>query len=442
MERPNILYFVCHDLGKHAGCYGAPVFTPHLDAFAREGLTFHQAYCNSPACTPSRICAMTGQYAHVSGGIGLAHMGWPLSHDVPTIVDHLNKHSSYETIHAGMEHERHPGENHYAVELQESWEDFNTHVAVDKALDYLRRRERSRPFYLNIGSQQPHASTWQKADDLHGGAVPEEDVYIPPFMPNASQTRQRFAKFQAAIRYMDSHFGRLLQGLKEMGHDRDTLIIFTTDHGIAGERAKGTLYDRGTEISLIVRLPEAELPARHCHHLIQNIDFLPTLLETAGVTYSAPLPGKSFLPLLLGRENYLPHEAIFTERNFHGEERVWEGKGDFIDRYDPMRSVRTGEFHYIRNYDPTIKRQPWLPPELDEPLDTVPIPVRLRPEEELYHVRHDPLEFINVAERPEFRHVLADLSGRLDQWMRETDDFVLRDEVPQRREKPGWGKWT
>ena len=107
-DRPNILYFVVHDIGRHMGCYGAPVATPNLDAFAASGVPFTNAFGNSAACSPSRICAMTGLYAHTSGGVGLAHMGWPLADDVLTIVDHLGA-AGYETIHSGMQHERDEG---------------------------------------------------------------------------------------------------------------------------------------------------------------------------------------------------------------------------------------------------------------------------------------------------------------------------------------------
>jgi arylsulfatase A-like enzyme len=447
-DRSNILYFVVHDIGRYAGCYGALVATPAIDAFARSGVTFTNAFCNSPACSPSRICAMTGLYAHTSGGVGLAHMGWPLSQDVPTIVDYLND-AGYETAHSGMEHERHPGQNHYQVELQRHWVHFDTERGVDEALAWLEARDRSRPFYLNVGSLQPHPSTWHKTDTLHGGPVPPEDVYVPPWLPDCPAVRSSFGRFHAAIGYMDRHFGRLVAGLSSLGYDDDTIVVFTTDHGIAAPRAKGTLYDRGVEIALIVRLPAGAFAGARRDELIQNIDFVPTLLEAAGAPRPEPLQGRSFWPLLSGRP-YIPNEAIFLERNFHGERRVYGKPGDYVDRYDPVRAVRTPDFHYIRRFDPTVKCRPWLPFEIAPDAATLaadieaalPPPGKPRPELELYHVAKDPLEFVNVAGRPEFRHVQADLARRLETWLQATDDFVLRGEVPTRPEPPGWGPWA
>ncbi len=453
MSRPNIIYFVVHDLGKHLGCYGAPIESPNLDAFAAESVRFESAFCNSAACTPSRCCAMTGLYAHTSGGVGLAHIGWPLPDEVPTIVDYLND-AGYETIHTGMQHERHPGEMRYQVDTMVHWSSFNAERGVDDALAYLESRDRSRrsapgqPFYLNVGSQQPHASTWGKTDALYGGPVPPEDVFIPQHMPDTPEARAEFGRFQAAIRYMDAQFGRLMEGLERLGHARDTIVVFTTDHGISAPRSKGTLYDRGTEITLLVRMPDGRGAGTEVCHLIQNIDYVPTLLEAAGAPLPGRLQGRSFWPLLAGGD-YVPHEFIFTERNFHGEGRIFGSPGDFVDRYDPLRAVRTPEFHYIKRFDPRVKCRPWLPfdvPHLKvqpgEPTSHgLPAPREPRPEAELYQVTRDPLEFIDLCNRPEFRHVRQDLDARLMAWMQETDDFVLRSEVPKRYEAPTFGRF-
>ncbi len=441
-DRPNILYFVVHDLGRHLPCYGAPIEASNLDAFAESAVRFDRAFCNSPCCTPSRVCAMTGLYAHVSGGVGLAHMGWPLADDVPTIVDYLNE-AGYETVHSGMEHERGPGRNRYEVDLQVEWETADAHRAVDEALTYLQERDRGRPFYLNIGSQQPHASTWSKAEQLYGGPVPPERVYLPPHVPETPQARERLGRFQAAIRYVDNQFGRLLEGLDRLDYAQDTIAVFTTDHGISAPRSKGTLYDRGVEIALLMRLPDGRLAGTAVDHLLQNMDLPPTLLEAAGAAASDALQGRSFWPLLEGSD-YRPHERIFVERNFHGEPRVFGRAGDFVDRYDPQRAVRTPEFHYILRLDPRVKCRQWLPwevPQEGRPTGAfgLPEPREPRPEEELYHVRHDPQEFVNLAGRPEWQDVRRELRRRLVRWMRETDDFALRGEVPSRRAEPLWG---
>lgn len=109
-ERLNIIYFVCHDLGKQLGCYGAGVETPNLDRFAAEGVQFNRASTNAVACSPSRGCAMTGQYSHSNGLMGLVNRGWSLPVERQTIVDGLNA-AGYETNNFGIQHERHRREN-------------------------------------------------------------------------------------------------------------------------------------------------------------------------------------------------------------------------------------------------------------------------------------------------------------------------------------------
>jgi len=443
-DRRNILYFVCHDLGVHLGCYGARVESPALDAFADESVVFDNAFCNSPCCSPSRACAMTGRYAHTTGAVGLSHLGWPLDLREQTIVDYLNE-AGYETILSGVNHERHPRSDRYEVDLPETWEDWHTERAVGNALAHLERRDRSRPFYLNVGSQQPHASSWARTEEMYGGSVPPEDVWVPPYCPDTSLLRRLFGRFQAAIRYMDAQFGRLLEGLERLGYAGNTIVVFTTDHGISASRSKGTLYDRGVETALMVSLPDRAGAGTRVPHVIQNIDLTPTLLEAAGVAVPAEVQGRSFWPLLAGRP-YTPHEAIFIERNFHGE-HAHRGADGYVDRYDPVRAVRTPDFHYIRWFRPEIKPRPLLPfevpggwAEVGERLDSAWPPSDLpRNSEELYHVAHDPLEFVDVADRPEYRQVKARLAARLEDWMKETDDFALRGKVPRRPQEPGWG---
>ena len=102
-QRPNILYVICHDLGKQLGCYGLGLDSPNLDRFAAGGALFGSAFCNSPACSPSRGCAMSGQYAHTNGLMGLVNQGWSMPESTRTIVDELND-AGYQTAHFGLQY--------------------------------------------------------------------------------------------------------------------------------------------------------------------------------------------------------------------------------------------------------------------------------------------------------------------------------------------------
>ncbi len=446
-DRYNIIHFICHDLGRELGCYGKPIASPNFDRFASEGVLFTNTFCNSPACSPARGCLMTGRYAHNNGGVGLAHMGWPLPQTSKTIVDYLND-AGYETAHVGLNHERHAGANHYQIDEEKTWDDWQADNAVDKAIEYLRGRagKDGKPFYLNIGTHEVHASSYRrKAETVYGGAVPDDDVFVPLYSPDIPGLRKEMGQFQAAIRFLDTHFGRLTAAVDELGLNTNTIVLFTNDHGISNNRAKGTLYDRGVEVTLMMRLPNGMHAGRPVDYLIQPIDITPTLLEAVGVPRPEGLLGKAAWPLLTGGD-YTPHEHIFIERNFHGQRPP--GHDDFADVYDPVRSIRTSDYHYIRWFKPEAWHKPYLPWEaLQVANDTTlegdgryPPNPQPRAQEELYLVSHDHLECVNVADRPEYRHIKADLAAKLRQWMEDTDDFALTDSPPERYEEPGWGE--
>jgi arylsulfatase A-like enzyme len=447
-SRPNIIYYVCHDLGKHLGCYGTPVESPHLDRFAANGVQFNKAFCNSPACSPSRACAYTGKYAHTNGMMGLANPGeWSLPESQKTVVDYFND-GGYETAHFGLQHERYLAKaNRYQVEgstlTYENWincPDEFCENAIGKAIEYLESRTaQSKPFYLNIGSIEVHSSRWtdmlprgsiQNRAALYGQA-PADQVYIPPYTPDTPALRQVFGRFQGVIRHLDSQVQRLFDAVERLGLSENTLVIFTSDHGIANMRAKGWIYDRGVEISLLMHMPGTIGRGRQINELIQNIDIAPTLLDVAGIDVPQDMQGKSFWPLLTNK-NYSPHEEIFIERNWHND-------------FDPMRAVRTHKYHYIRNPGDNPQK-PWAPqdnPKMKQYYEFSfyglwPEMTQARPYEELYDVEADPQEFNNCADDPAYAKIKNRLASQLEEWMQKTDDPVLQGPVPNRLN--GWPK--
>jgi N-sulfoglucosamine sulfohydrolase len=432
MKQPNVIYVVCHDLGRRLGCYGAQVESPNLDRIAEEGLLFENAFCNAPACSPSRACAMTGQYSHTSGGLGLAHRGFPLAPAVKTVTDYFNE-GGCETAHFGFQHERlHARDNRYQVEgSQDRDSDHWCENAFDRALEYLaERRESERPFYLNVGTIEVHASRWcgkfaAERGGVYGASPEPENIDVPYFMPDHPRIREVFARFDAAIRYYDRHVGRFYDGLREMGFLDNSVVVFTTDHGISGLRAKGTIYDPGVEIATLMHLPGEGGSGRRIGELIQNMDFAPTLLELAGLPIPESMQGRSFKGLLTGGA-YRPHERLFIERNFHGGE------------YDPIRAVRTKDAHYLRNFRKDVRRE-WLPHEVEDRIGETyekwinelwPEASDPRPAEELYLLSDDPREWTNRAGDPDVRELQQALERELDTWMRATGDFLITGHTP------------
>jgi len=408
VTRPNILYMICHDLGRHLACYGdGTIPSANLDRLAAEGVRFTNFYAASTPCSPARGCLMTGRYAHEQGLIGLAHRGWEYHPDTRTVAHDLAR-AGYLTALIGFQHESaHPERLGY----QQVWrESTRTDRVADKAIEFLRSaRGGERPFFLSLGFSEVHLPfdrDYYRFDD-------PAEVALPAFLPDNEHNRRQMAMFHGAIRFMDEHVGRILAALDASGLREETIVVFTTDHGMAFPRAKSTLYDPGIGVTMLVRMPPGLGPGgRVCEELLSGIDLRPTLCELAGAETDEKLPGRSFAPLLTGRGSYRRRTAVFSEKNFH-------------DHYDPIRCVRTERYKYIRNFRDCHKLL--LPSDIE-----AAFPPRTRrrdgqaprPEEELYDLVEDPHEENNLADSPHMAQVRQRLRRKLGEWMRRSGDPI------------------
>ncbi len=256
-----------------------------------------------------------------------------------------------------------------------------------------------------------------------------------PFLPDLPAIRGEIARFHGAIRHLDFHFGRLVAALEQLNRFKDTLVVFTTDHGIAGARAKGTLYGAGLETALLMRGPHIPEGARF-DVPFSNLDIFPTLLDAAQVPIPPRGQGRSFWSLATGGE-YEAHDALFFERNYHGSSLPSSpDDAQFPPPYDPMRAVRTRDFHLIRNFEPRLRE--WRPDEVGFTRDDWqewypalwPLKTESRPEIELFDLQNDPLEQQDVARDPAYAATRQGLLARLENWMRQTNDPLLRGPIP------------
>ena len=227
------------------------------------------------------------------------------------------------------------------------------------------------------------------------------------------------------MRFVDAQVGRLLAGLARSGMAENTLVIFTTDHGIAMPRAKCGVYEPGVQVAFLLRLPSRKGWHGGIVHqeMISNIDYLPTLLDLVGVPVPKNVEGRSFAALLDGKP-YQARSEIFTELTYH-------------DYYDPRRAIRTQTHKLIVNFttapafmDPS---QSWRPSS--DTLTPANHAVAYHPHVELYDLAKDPWEQNDVAGRPEYASVRAELLKRLRAHLVESKDPILQGAVtsPQHR---------
>ena len=481
-ERPNIVMIHCHDIGRHLGCYGRGLETPNIDKLAAGGVRFDRYFGTAPFCAPSRCSRMTGLYPANHGAMGSTGLGWRIRTGIRTLPMYMNE-AGYDTHLFGLQHEAlDPGTLGYRH--VEHGMPNGTPIALDvlpKVQNFLREYDPSgRPFYVDVGFLEVHALApvggykgWQGTElphqfkpryvgpsdqtDYHGQVVlrvenpsmtyfreyTPDEVMPLPYLPDRPGIRTDLADLSSWITcVVDVVVGRILDTLREQALEDNTVVIFTTDHGIEMPRAKGTLYDSGIENAFIMRYPARLEAGATSSGLLSNVDLLPTLVELVGGVVPEHIDGRSFLPLLEGRE-YQPRESIYAENTWHG----W---------YIPMRAMRTERFKYIRNFD---ARQSLLSLQSRSAREVlVDVSHDFKPIEELYDLERDPHEQNNLASarglfsfasrrgrfgdyapgNPEYADVLLALRRQLRDHMEDSNDPLLNGPVPHPGFKHLW----
>jgi arylsulfatase A-like enzyme len=411
MNRPNILYLHSHDTGRYVQPYGHAVATPNLQRLAEEGVLFRQAFTANPTCSPSRAALLTGESPHCNGMLGLAHRGFSM-YDYRHHLIHTLREHGYHSALAGIQHIANMFPDP-ATAI--GYDEFLGHPAEahTKAVEFLGRRH-GRPFFLSVGFFETHREF--PAEHPHD----DPNYCLPPApLPDTAENREDMARFKQSARDLDRKMGQVLDALAANGLADNTLVICTTDHGIAFPRMKCNLHDSGTGVMLILRGPGGFRGGKVCDAMVSHIDLFPTLCDLLQIPRPAWLQGASMVPLVDGRQAEI-HDAIFTEVNYHAA-------------YEPMRSVRTRRWKYIRRYDP--RRGPVLPNCDGSPAKDLWMeagwPSMPPGEEMLYDLVFDPNETRNLVADPGHAEALGELRRRLEDWMRATRDPLLLDgDVP------------
>jgi arylsulfatase A-like enzyme len=404
-RRPNVLYLHSHDTGRFVQPYGHPVPTPNIQRLADQGVLFRQAFSAAPTCSGSRAALLTGEYAHQTGMIALAHRGSELA-DYSRHLVHTLHDAGYCSALIG---EQHVSEDPAAIGYDHVAEIDTTHVenVAPAAIEYLSNAPKE-PFFLSVGFFETHRDFFEPTsirDALYSQP--------PSHLPDTPETRRDMAAFKASARSLDQGVGSVIDALDSNGLGDDTLVILTTDHGLPFPGAKGTLTDRGLGVLLLVRGPGGFHGGRVVDAMVSQLDLCPTLCALAGIDAPAWLQGSSLLPLVRREVDEL-HDAVFGEMTFHAA-------------YEPLRSVRTPRWKYIRRFDDFAG--PVLPNADDSPSKEVLLrhewASRAVAREQLYDLVFDPNEAANLAADPAHADVLETMRARLADWMRATDDPLL-----------------
>ena len=421
-QPPNIMLIIADDLGcEDSGPYGCKgVRTPNLDRFAREGMRFTRAFNTCSSCSPSRSSIITGRYPHATGAERL-HM--PLPKEQVTFVEKL-KAAGYWTAAAGKWHLGPFVTNRFDV-VHEDRKGVpgpdSDGSGCTKWISALQERPKDKPFFFWLASIDPHRPYFEGTLD-----VPHkpEDVWVPPFLPDVKPTRKDLAMYYDEIGRLDIYIGKVLAELERQGVLDQTAIFFITDNGRPFPRCKTSVYDSGIQSPFLVRWPGHVKAGSTCGGLINSVDIAPTFLELAGLPSMPTFQGKS-LARLLTEPTASIRDYIFAEHNWH-------------DYTACERAARDTRFKYIRNAWPDL---PGTPPadavvsitfqemrRLRDAGELTPEQmtcfVKPRASEELYDCQADPQELKNLIGDPKHTATLQQLRRALDQWQRDTADWV------------------
>jgi N-sulfoglucosamine sulfohydrolase len=407
---PNILYLNSHDTGRYVQPYGHSVPTPNIQWLADQGVLFRNAFCAAPSCSGSRAALLTGTYCHQNGMMGLAHRGFRLVEP---------RHHIVNTLSAAGYHTELIGEQHVSVSPQTLGYDVvhdisdTTVNSVAPAAIQALSNGIEQPFFMSVGFFETHRSFFAPSSV-------RDRVYSlpPPFLPDTPEIRSDVAAYKASARSLDQGIGAVLNTLHETGLDRNTLVICTTDHGLAFPTAKASLLDRGIGVMLIMRGPGMP-PGSARDELVTQLDIYPTICEVAGIEPPPWLEGRSVVELASGDEPHGTRSEIFSELTYHAA-------------YEPQRAIRTERFKYVRRFDdypfpvlPNCDDSPSKDAYLARGWATRPVA-----RERLHDLFFNPGEGRNSIDDPAYADVRVDLRERLERWMVETDDPLLSGPVP------------
>lgn len=422
----NVIYINTHDSGRMLSPYGYDIPTENLKKLAEDSVVFTNAFCAGPTCSPSRAALLTGTFPHQNGMLGLAQRGFSLYNPEKHLANFL-KNNRYNTCLCGIQHEYGwyldleknglhnlgykeiitTDSKPFKKEELHLW-DRNNAVEVVKWLDNYNEEK---PFLLSFGMHSTHRP--------YPVEVPEfidERYIVPPYpITNNEENRHDHAQYMTTAHYADENIKMIVDALKRNNLYENSIIIFTTDHGLALPFNKCNLTDTGIGVSLIMKVPDADSNGKVVDSLVSQIDVFPTLCELLNLNKPDYLEGKSFAEAFADNKAFLD-EYIFAEVNFHTS-------------YEPVRCVRTKRYKYIKYYDET-----WNKVNLSNMDESVPkdflmnngLKEKVKYREGLFDLYYDPTERNNLADDIKYKEILENLRKVLLEKQIKTDDPILK----------------
>ncbi|CAN5278804.1 sulfatase [soil metagenome] len=458
-RRPNILFAISDDQSyPHASIYGATwIKTPAFDRIAREGVLFNNAFTASPGCSPSRAAILTGLNCWQLEEAGTHASSFPIKFKgYPDILEEAGYFVGYTGKGWGPGNWEVSGRKRNPAGVLFNNKKLEPPLSGISAVDYagnfadfMAQRPEGQPFCFWYGAHEPHRE-FEKGSDLKARKKLGE-VEVPPFLPDTEEVRSDLLDYALEIEWFDQHLERMLKLLEEAGELDNTIIVVTSDNGMAFPRAKANLYEYGFHVPLAIRWADQIKGGRNVDEVVSLVDLAPTYMEAAGISFqnksnSPPMAGHSLLNLMKNNENKISsRNAAFAARERHSSSR-WN------NLTYPQRSIRTENYLYIRNFKPerwpagapqkyeedgtlgsmhhayhdidACPTQDFLVEHIDDPEINkyLLLAVGKRPEEEFFNIKNDPDCLQNLAEDPAYLEALLQHRQQLGGYLMETED--------------------
>ena len=422
----NVVYINTHDSGRMLSPYGYDIPTDNLKKLAEDSLVFTNAFCAGPTCSPSRAALLTGVFPHQNGMLGLAQRGFSLYNPEKHLASFLKNHG-YHTCLCGIQHEygwyldlekqglHNMGYEEILTTDSTPFKKEDLHIwdknNADEVVKWLDNYSDDKPFFLAYGMHSTHRPYPIEVADCI-----DERYIVPPYpIKNNEENRHDHAQYMTTANYADQNIEKIIDALKRNNLYENSVIIFTTDHGLALPFNKCNLTDTGIGVSLIMRVPQAVSNGKVTDSLVSQLDVFPTLCDLLFVKKPEYLVGKSFAEIF--RDNKVEiNKHIFAEINFHTS-------------YEPVRCIRTDRYKYIKYYDKT-----WNKINLSNIDESVPktflmkngLKEKIKYTEGLFDLYYDPAERNNLVNDSAYEDILNEMRELLYKKQEETEDPILR----------------
>ncbi len=361
-KQPNILYIVADDAGLDMSAYGRKwVNTPAFDRIAKDGILFKNAYTPNAKCAPSRSCMLTGRNPWALDA-AMNHMIF-FPNYFKTYPEVLNE-NGYFVGYTGKGYS--PGKafkedgskrellikDFSSLKTTPPTKEISNNDYAGNFGEFLKQSD-NKPWAFWLGFTEPHRAYEYGSGVAKGGKKLDMIDRIPKYYPDSDTTRNDFLDYAMEIEYMDSHVAKVLKTLEEAGQLENTLIIYTSDHGMPFPRVKGNQYENANHIPFAVMWKNGiKHPGRIVNDYVNMTDLAPTFLEIAGIdpkkSGMRPMIGKSLVSIFNSNKS----GQVEADRNFQlvGQERHDFGRPKDVGY--PVRGMHKNGFLYLKNYEP------------------------------------------------------------------------------------------